>query len=44
VLNRIVIVSISLTRYVYLPNTVFSRSVTRAAGSVLIFFSSSPTI
>jgi RHH-type transcriptional regulator, rel operon repressor / antitoxin RelB len=28
----------------YLPNTVFSRSVVRATGSVRIFFSSSPTM
>ena len=28
----------------YLPNTVFSRSVVRAAGLVRIFFSSSPTM
>ena len=31
-------------RGVYLPNTVFSRSVVRAAGLVRIFFSSSPTM
>jgi hypothetical protein len=32
------------SRDVYLPNTVFSRSVVRAAGLVRIFFSSSPTM
>jgi hypothetical protein len=44
VLNRVVIVSTIFTGYSYFPNTVFSRSVTRAAGSVLIFFSSWPTM
>lgn len=43
-LNRVVIVSTIFTEYFYFANTVFSRSVTRAAGSVLIFFSSSPTM